>query len=234
MNFPLVTVIIAVKNGEKYIEKALLSVLGQQYEPLEVLVVDGNSTDKTLSIARAFPNVKIIRQIGKGIANAYNTGIRQANGDFIAFLSHDDFWTKGKLKIQIEFMSGNSELLFTVGRVKFFLDDENYIPPGFRCELLKDDHIGYIMETLTARRKVFDLVGFFDEKLAIAQDVDWFARAKDLGVTSAVVPKVLLRKIIHKTNIHLQSKKNNFELLRAVKNSINRKHPAKSELKFYD
>lgn len=223
MNFPLVSVILAVKNGEQYIEDALTSVFEQQYEPLEILVVDGNSTDKTLSIVRAFPGIKIIRQIGKGIANAYNIGIKQAKGNYIAFLSHDDFWTKEKLKTQIEFMSRKSELLFTVGRVIFFLDDKNYIPPGFRRELLEGNHVGYVPETLVAKREVFDFVGFFDESFPFGEDTDWFARAKDLNIASAVVPQVLLNKRIHGSNSHLTTNENNQILLRAIRQSIARK-----------
>lgn len=223
MNFPLISVVIAVKNGEKYIEKALESVFEQKYKPLEVLIVDGNSTDETLSIAGTFPNVKIVRQTEKGIANAYNTGIRQAKGDFIAFISHDDFWTEGKLVTQIEVMSDNPELLFTVGRVIFFLDDENFIPPGFRRELLEGNHVGYIMETLVAKPEAFEAVGFFDANLSIGEDSDWFARAKDLKIASAVVPKVLLNKRIHDSNSHLSANDNNEILLRIIKQSIVRK-----------
>lgn len=223
MKSPLVSVIIAVKNGERFIDSAVKSVLAQNYEPLEILIVDGNSTDKTLDIVRSFQNIKIVSQTAKGIANAYNTGIKQAKGDFIAFLSHDDFWTEGKLKTQIELMSGSPELLFTVGRVKFFLDDKNYIPNGFRSELLEGDHVGFIMETLVARPEVFDLVGFFDENLAISEDVDWFSRAKDLQAASAVVQAPLLSKRIHDSNSHLTAGGNNQILLQIIKESIVRK-----------
>ena len=231
MNFPSVSVVIPAYNAAKFIRQAIANVLEQTLLPLEIIVVDDGSIDDTAKIAESFA-VRLVQQENMGVSAARNRGIREAKGEFIAFLDADDLWTKDKLETQVEYMQAHPEILFTVSRIKFFLESENYVPPGFRRELLEGDHIGYIMQTLMARPKIFDLVGFFDEKLKTSEDVDWFARAKDLSVASAVMPKVLLHKRIHKTNIHLQSNKNNFDLLRAVKSSINRKHSAKSEQKF--
>jgi glycosyltransferase involved in cell wall biosynthesis len=231
MNFPAVSVVIPAYNAAKFISQAIESVLQQTLQPLEIIVVDDGSTDDTAKIAKSFA-VRLVRQENLGASAARNRGIREARGEFIAFLDADDLWTKDKLKTQIKYMQTHPEVLFTVCRTKFFLENENYIPPGFRPELLKGEHTGYSMETLTAHRKVFDLVGFFDEKLKTSEDVDWLSRAKDLGIASAVLPEVLLHIRIHQTNLHLQSNKNNFDLLRVVKNSINRKHSAASEQKF--
>lgn len=223
MKLPLVSAIVVVRNGELYIKKAIESIIAQEYEPLEILLVDGNSTDKTLQIAGSYPNVQIASNHDKGIANAYNLGITKAKGEFIAFLSHDDFWVKDKLKIQIEFLRQNPEILFSVSQVKFFLENKNEVPEGFRTELLEGNQTGYIMETLVARREVFDLIGGFDEKFTTCEDTDWFAKARDCGIASAVIPKVLTYKRIHGENTHLRSASYNPDLLRAVRKSIDRK-----------
>ena len=96
---PLVTVIIIVRNGERFLEQAIQSVLAQTYNPLELIVVDGRSQDRTAQIAQSFAEVRYVQQINKGVSDAYNLGIAEATGELIAFLSHDDLWTSDKLDI---------------------------------------------------------------------------------------------------------------------------------------
>jgi glycosyltransferase involved in cell wall biosynthesis len=223
MDNPLVSVIIAVKNGERFLASAINSVIEQDYQPFEIIVVDGKSVDNTAKIAKSFEAIHYIYQIDKGIADAYNIGIEAARGEFIAFLSHDDLWTPDKLNTQIDYMLNHPEIQYTVARVKFFLEPDCLIPPGFRRELLENDHVGRIMETLVARKTVFDLVGTFDTDLAIGNDVDWFTRVNDNDIPMAIVPKVLLLKRIHDANTSLNTSVNNQELLKALRRSIKRK-----------
>ena len=220
---PLVSVVIAVKNGERFIETAVESVLSQTYSHIEIIVVDGNSTDRTLERIKRFGEVKIFSQQGKGIGNAYNEGIAASRGDYISFLSSDDFWTPDKIAKQISALQDRLSPAFAVCSACFFLDDPASLPPGFRPELLNAPRVAYIMETLIAHRNVFSLVGSFDEEMLNSEDVDWFARAFDMQIESIVIPEVLLHKRIHDRNLHLVSSTNNHDLLRAVKNSFVRK-----------
>ena len=187
---PLVSVVIAVKDGERYLTSAIDSVLEQEYRPIEVVVVDGQSADGTAKIAKSFPEVKYVLQTDKGISNAYNLGIDTSVGEFIAFISHDDLWTAKKLRLQVNCLVNNPEVQYTLARVKYFLEPGIDAPLGFRKELLVDDHVGYMMETLVARRALFDVVGRFNPDVSTAEDVDWFSRAKDHGVTSMTLPQV--------------------------------------------
>jgi glycosyltransferase involved in cell wall biosynthesis len=214
---------MAVCNGERYLASAINSVLAQDYHPLEVIVVDGPSKDKTAEIAQSFAEVHYIRQHNKGVANAYNLGIETATGEFIAFLSHDDLWTPDKLQVQVSYMLDQPQLQYTTAKIRFFLEPGYAIPPGFRPELLLGEHIGHIMETLVARRSLFEIVGTFNPQLSTAEDVDWFARAKDYAIPTAVIPKVLLHKRVHDTNLSLNTRENNRNLMNALKQSITRK-----------
>ncbi len=223
MSDPLVSVVVAVRNGERYLRAALESVLAQEYEPLEVIVVDGHSDDATAAIATAFADVRWVLQQGTGIAGAYNQGIATAAGALVAFLSHDDVWAPDKLPVQVGYMLAHPTVQYTTARVRFFLEPGCAIPPGFRPELLRGDHVGNIMETLVARRSVFDVVGTFDPKLRTAEDVDWFARAKDAGVPTAVIPRVLLQKRVHDGNASLNAPQNDADLMSALRRSIGRK-----------
>ena len=223
---PQVTTIIAAKDSEEYIERAIRSVLEQEYQASEIVVVDGHSVDRTVEIARSFDDVHVIQQVNEGIADAYNLGIRSAAGEIVSFLSSDDTWTTDKLRIQVNCLLNEPNLLFTTARVKFILQDESYIPPGFRKELLKGDHVAHIMETLVAWKEVFEKVGFFNTGMAIAEDVDWFARAFDAKIPMKTVQQVLLHKYIHNRNLSLNTPDCNRYLLRSLRESIRRKRDA--------
>ena len=104
MNRPLVTVVMPVFNVERYLAIAIRSVLNQSYPHFELLIIDDGSTDDSLMIAEGFrdPRIQIIRQENRGLAGARNTGIRHAQGDYIAFLDSDDAWAPAKLAAHVE------------------------------------------------------------------------------------------------------------------------------------
>ena len=229
MALPLVSVIMIVRNGEKYLAQALESVLAQDYRPIEILVVDGRSTDGTADIARSHEGVRHILQETLGISNAYNLGIERSGGDFIAFLSHDDLWTPDKLSIQVGRMRSHPEIQYTVAKVRFFLEPGCQCPPGFRAELIGQERTAWIMETLVARRSVFDVVGGFDPTYKTAEDVDWFARAKDAGIPMVKMDQVLLHKRVHDENTSVNAPDNTRLLLQALKRKIARKRSSTEE-----
>lgn len=221
---PLVSVIMVVKNGARFLAEALDSVFAQNYEPLEVLVVDGHSLDATASITKSYPGVRYLLQIDHGIAHAYNQGINAAQGTYVAFLSHDDRWVPQKLHTQIHFMETHQQVQYTVTRGKFFLSPGCTYPPGLPPTRVQGKPILYIMETLVARRSLFATVGLFDPQLNTAEDVDWFARANDLGVPKAVIDEVLLYKRLHDQNLSAYAQENSRNLLVAIHRSVQRKH----------
>ncbi len=226
MKNPMVSVIIAVRNGERFLRSAIGSVLAQTYRPFEIIVIDGHSQDKTAAFASSFPEVQVVPQVNRGVADAYNLGVESAKADFVAFLSHDDLWTPDKLSVQMSHLMAHPEIAYTIARIKFFLDDETSVPAGFRPELLAGDHIGRIMETLVARRCVFDLVGKFDTSLSTAEDVDWYSRAADKSVPMTIMPDVLLHKRVHDANLSINTLTNNQNLLKALRKSVLRKRSA--------
>jgi glycosyltransferase involved in cell wall biosynthesis len=218
-----VSVILIVRNGQALIAEALDSVFRSTIKPAEILVVDGGSMDRTIEIAQSFPLVRVIHQTSTGIARAYNEGIVQAQGEFIAFISHDDLWLPGKLDRQTAYMRHNPSVLYTVAMVQHVLAPGSAVPPGFRSELLERPVPGMLMETLVARRRIFTLVGGFDPEFSIAEDTDWFARATDAKVEMALLPDVLVHKRIHGANASLTEPRSNELLLRAMRRSVARK-----------
>jgi glycosyltransferase involved in cell wall biosynthesis len=102
MGVPLVSVIIPAFNSGAYLDETLRSAAGQTHGALEVIVVDDGSNDASVeAIAARFPGVQYVRQVNAGGNVARNTGLRLAQGDFIAFLDHDDVWEPDKLEVQL-------------------------------------------------------------------------------------------------------------------------------------
>jgi glycosyltransferase involved in cell wall biosynthesis len=218
-----VSVILIVKDGEAFIAEALESVLQSSAQPLETLVIDGGSRDRTREVAAGFPHATIIAQRTQGLTQAYNEGIERARGELIAFISHDDRWLPGKLDRQLEAMSERPELEFTVTLVRHFLEPGASAPHGFRQELLDAPVPGFIMETLLARRGCFDVVGMLDPAYRSGSDTDWFARATDLKVPHLLIPEVLVEKRVHDGNASLLNRESNLQLLALLRSSVRRK-----------
>jgi glycosyltransferase involved in cell wall biosynthesis len=98
---PRISVVIPCFNGEKYIRETIRSVLQQSLAPIEILVIDDGSKDRSAAFAASFgPPVRVLRQSNRGQAAARNVGIRAAEGDWIAFLDADDLWHPTKLERQ--------------------------------------------------------------------------------------------------------------------------------------
>jgi glycosyltransferase involved in cell wall biosynthesis len=223
---PLVSVIIPVYNGARYLREALESVFAQTYRPIEVIVVDDGSADDSGVIAQSFSEVHYIRQTNQGVAAARNNGIEAAQGEFFAFLDQDDLWTPEKLKLQVDHLLGNPDLGYTLTQQKFFLGPDGTLPPWFRKELFDSVHTGWVLGTLVVRRTTFERVGNFVVGYSAANDSDWFFRAKAANIPMAVVPELLLLKRIHEANDSARAKDILSELRKVVKSSLDRQRSA--------
>jgi glycosyltransferase involved in cell wall biosynthesis len=223
MSQPLVSVILAVKDGEAYLEEALRSVVDQSYPRLEPIVVDGDSADDSAEIARSFEQVRCIEQSGTGLSGAWNQGIEASTGELIAFLDSDDLWLPGKIAAQVELLAQRPAVAGAIALARFSLFPGSPGPPGFRREMLTGDHPAPMPGTLLVRREVFDQVGLFDPGYIVAMDVDWFARVKDAGLELATLPQVVLEKRFHGTNLsHSHPERYAREMVRAFRDSAAR------------
>lgn len=118
---PKVTVIIPVYNVETLVSKTLQSVLQQTYQDFEILVVNDGSTDGSLAICQGFtdPRIRIVSQSNRGLAGARNTGIRHAQGEYLAFLDSDDLWLPEKLEKHIQHLDNSPEVGVSFSRSRF-------------------------------------------------------------------------------------------------------------------
>ena len=95
---PKISVIMPVYNVEKFVARSIESVLRQTHADFELILVDDGGNDQSLAICRNFkdPRIRIISQVNRGLAGARNTGIRNANGQYIALIDSDDLWHEEK------------------------------------------------------------------------------------------------------------------------------------------
>jgi glycosyltransferase involved in cell wall biosynthesis len=230
MKNPLVSAIIPVYNGERFLAASIQSVLAQDYRPIEIIVVDDGSTDRSGEIARAYAEVRCIRQPNGGVSAARNAGIAAARGEFVAWLDADDLWTADKLRVQMDYHLAQPDVGYTVTRQRIFLEPGSTVPSFLTDELLQNDHVGFFPSTLVVRKTVYDRVGGYDTDFHVTESADWFARAKDAGIRMEIVPHVLLHKRAHETNMTRDTvDQNRRNVLRILKASIDRRRAQKNE-----
>lgn len=178
---PLVSVIIPVYNGEKYIETTIRSVVNQTYKKLELIIVNDGSNDKSEEIIKAInlPEVKLISKINSGVSAARNTGIEAANGKYIAFLDADDYWHSDNLEKKINLLENNQSIDFVYSDMNNA--DENLkitgpAPEGKDDNILEDllmwngEVIPGPSSNVVARKSCFDSGIKFDTRLTTIAD----------------------------------------------------------------
>ena len=178
-----ISVIIPSFNRESTLIRALNSVLNQSSKADEVIVVDDGSSDNTSNIVRQqFPSVKIIQQANRGVSHARNTGIKNAQFEWIALLDSDDEWLPEKLaNIRQQQLKHPDEILFH--------SDEIWIRNGTRVNQMNKHakYGGMIFEqclplcvispsSVVIHHSVFEQIGLFNEDLPACEDYDLWLR----------------------------------------------------------
>ncbi len=191
-----VSVIIPVYGAEKYIAATLQSVLAQTYKNFEILVIDDGSLDQSIEICQKFqdPRIKIISQKNRGLAGARNTGIRHAEGDYLAFLDADDLWLPEKLEKHVEHLENSPTVGISYCCSTFI--NEDGMPLGiYQTPKLTGITIPNLLcrnpisngSAPVIRREVFEAIKFpenlygtvedfyFDDRFRASEDIEcWF------------------------------------------------------------
>ncbi len=215
-----VSVIIPTYNRKSYLLNAIDSVMNQTFKDYEIVVVDDGSTDGTKEALALLVNSNLIKyyyQINGGPSKARNLGIKQAQGEYIAFLDSDDLWLPTKLEAQMEYLRLNPTLKVVHSNIAIIkngkLDERDLKSRGLlgagwlfeKILLLK----GWILlSTLMVHRTVIEKVGIFDESLGTAEDTNLILRiAKEYEI--GFVEEVLVNRLVHDANISLMKPENN-------------------------
>jgi glycosyltransferase involved in cell wall biosynthesis len=223
MTQPLVTVIVAAYNGERFLRETLESVFVQDLDSFEVVFVDDGSEDGTAEIARSFP-LRYLHQANQGLPAARNAGLALARGDFIAFLDDDDLLPPNKLSIQVRHLLEHPETGCVLGRHEWIFDGIE--PPSLKRDPIFGELGGIQFVTAMIRTQVLRKLGGFDPTYRYAEDRDLFVRLREHGVGIDVVPDVVLYKRLHGTNMTL-NQPDSHPLLRSLKEKLDRERSAK-------
>ena len=179
----MISVIIPVFNREKFVAKAIDSVLSQTLLPDEIIVVDDGSTDGTIDILRSYHDkIKTISIANSGVSKARNEGIKASRGRWIALLDSDDIWHPTKLEEQIAYHERNNTIMISHTNEKWMRNDKEikqkktHAKPQGWCFEENLDFCKIAPSTIMIARKVFEEVGYFDEDLEVCEDYDLWLR----------------------------------------------------------
>lgn len=226
-SFPMVSVVIPVRNCREYIDQAVLSVLGQSYGNFELLVIDDGSDDDDYTRLGAMdPRIQVVRLSGCGVSKARNVGMEKARGRYIAFLDADDVWFPGKLEAQIQYLDRNPSVGVVFGGFVRWVADEagqfqpaselvTTVPADSGCDpsrsgwlylrLINGLLVG--MNTAVVRRSLYEAIGGFNESMRQAEDYDFWLKASRLMEMHSLVGAVALYRIhsasaMHRLSVH--------------------------------
>ena len=193
--WPSVSVIMPVKNGQKFIGDALNSIAGQSVDVAEIHVIDDGSSDGTLDIVKAFarthPGVSLHRGQEKGPGPARNIGLREAKGEVIAFLDCDDLWPAGKLERQLRRLTVAPEVKMCSGFVRYFdKQSTSDLTPSDDSRTWEIFHVH--LGASIYKREVFDKIGLFDERFTYGEDVDLMLRFREAELPFSILREITL------------------------------------------
>lgn len=190
---PLVSVIISTYNREKYVKKAIESVLNQTYKNIEFVIVDNASTDKTPEIITEFKRkderiIILTNKINLGHVKSFNKGVATGRGKYIAIASDDDFWVSNqKLEKQVNFLEKNSDYVLTGGGIIKIDKNGKEIMRQLRPEtdekIRKSILFGciFVHPAVVFRKDSWEQVGGYDENIGYADDWDLWLKLGKIG-----------------------------------------------------
>ncbi|MBT9313001.1 glycosyltransferase family 2 protein [Leptothoe kymatousa] len=193
-----ITIITICKNAQSTLEKAIESVLYQNYKHIQYIVIDGKSSDETPAILEKYSEriAKIISEEDSGIYSAMNKGIRYAEGDYIYFLNSDDFLVDEHVISDVaNFITRhpNSDIVYGNLEIRDINDDRQVLASPEPSQILRTLVSGAMHHQATfAHQRVFEEVGVFKEKYKSAGDYEWWIRvASEESLSKAYYDRVI-------------------------------------------
>jgi glycosyltransferase involved in cell wall biosynthesis len=206
MEQPPVTVVIPAHNAEQFVAEAIESVLAQTYEPVETIVVDDGSTDRTAEIVARYGEVKLLRQENRGAGAARNAGVAIGSGELLAFHDADDAMLPNRLRTQVEHLRSKPGVGCVLASQELMVEpgaERPFWAPGAEPlfdrlgEQVRTETPDIYTVTMLMSRQTFDSVGGFDEAMAPVEDVDIIFRLMERGVELGLLPDVVVRRRVH-------------------------------------
>lgn len=207
------SVVLPCYNGAQWIAEAIESVLAQTFEDFELVIIDDGSTDNSKEIVASHlrdERIRYIHQENRGFSTAINRGIKESGGNLVGFIGHDDSWMPNKLELQVKHFSEHKDVdlvhtnycsIDSQGRIIGVRDiriPDDSSKKEIVEQLFLSNFIGF--ETVLVRRKCFDEIGFFDERMMGFSDHDmWLRIAGRFNIAYIDLP--LVRKREHSSQL---------------------------------
>jgi len=189
---PLVSIITIALNAEQWIERTIKSVIEQAYPNIEYLVIDGGSSDDTISIIRQYEDhIAYWRsEPDSGISAAFNKGLELATGDIIGLINADDWYEPDTVQKAVAILQ-DQRVGIVHGMLQYWHADglESEMFEGNDTLLFKDMTVNH--PTVFVRRQIYEQLGGFCEDFFYAMDYEWLLRAKISDVGFFYLPECL-------------------------------------------
>jgi glycosyltransferase involved in cell wall biosynthesis len=196
MKTHLVSAIMAVRNGERFLDSALESLLAQDYERFEIIVCDDGSTDRTPEILASYEQLRVIRQDNFGPAAARNAAVAAAQGEFIAFFDSDDLWPQNRISLQAQYLASHPKVGCVLGRQEW-IDP----PPWLTRDSVYGDLDGIPILSAMLRHCAFEEAGGFDTSFTHSEDMDLMFRLRERQIRIEILSDVILYRRFHGGNL---------------------------------
>lgn len=183
----LVSVIMAAYNAAEHIGEALDSVLAQDWQPLEVVVVDDGSTDDTAAIVGRYPEVVYVHQENQGPSAARNAAVERSSGELVANFDSDDLLPSTRISDQARYLLAHPEIGAVFGRQEWM-----NAPEWMARDAVYGDVDGIPLSSVMFRREVFFELGGYDTSFVHGEDMDLLMRMREQGIEYQVIPEIVL------------------------------------------
>jgi glycosyltransferase involved in cell wall biosynthesis len=189
---PLISIITVVRNGEKTLERTILSVIDQTYQSIEYIIIDGASSDGTIEIIKKYEkNIAYwISEPDRGIYDAMNKGIAQAHGDLIGIINSDDWYEKDAINVIVQKYLVVKTVGIYCGNMRLIQNKE--------VRVLRNGNIHSIIRGMVinhpscfVQRDVYKMLGCFSTNYKIASDYDFLLRAYLSGTSFLFINKII-------------------------------------------
>jgi glycosyltransferase involved in cell wall biosynthesis len=191
INSPLVSIITVNRNGGRFLERCVLSVLEQTYDNIEYIIIDGGSSDQSIPIIRKYEEALDywVSEPDSGIYDAMNKGLELASGDIIAFLNADDYYYTFAAERSVSNLLRSGQAI-SAAHMDIIDDQKAFLSTYHLYEFNDAAYLGGIPashQSMFCRRACFESVGLFDTRFRVAGDTDWILKAIEKGFKASLL-----------------------------------------------
>ena len=178
---PIISVVIAVHNGEKTIKETIESVLSQSFRDFELIVINDGSTDKTMDVVSRFndPRIRFFSFPNRGVSISRNEGAARSAGEYLSFIDADDIWKSDKLKDQLKALEANPGSAVAYSWSDYMDETGCHVWKGARFtnsgNVYEESLLHNIFQNASnalIKKEAFEAVGGFDPYFAVHEDWD--------------------------------------------------------------